>query len=122
MNTGDRQGWRKASLSNNGGQSCVEVRFDGDLVRVRDSKYLRDTANDPALQPVITILASRWHDFLKLAAGGGALGETAELPIIERHVGGGASIHAVDGTTLTYTPGEWIAFTAGVRDGEFAAA
>lgn len=121
MNTGDRHGWRKSSLSNNGGQSCVEVRFDAEAVYVRDSKYLRDPSNDPARQPIITIPANRWHEFLDLTDGH-TVDAAADLPVVDFHADGGASLSAADGTVLTFTPAEWCAFTAGVHAGEFAAA
>lgn len=31
-------GWFKSTFSTSGGDNCVEVRFDGDGARVRDSK------------------------------------------------------------------------------------
>jgi Domain of unknown function (DUF397) len=61
-------GWFKASFSDNAA-SCVEVRFDGALVQVRDSKSRRDPANDPACEPVITITLEQWERFLNEATG-----------------------------------------------------
>jgi hypothetical protein len=59
--------WRKSSHSQ-GSEHCVEVRFTDDSVYVRDSKYLRDPANDPAAQPIIAVPADEWDSFLQLAA------------------------------------------------------
>ncbi|WP_329414640.1 DUF397 domain-containing protein [Nocardia vinacea] len=113
-------GWFKSSWSSET-QSCVEVKFDGDLVLIRDSKYLRDPANDPTAQPTIAVLAEDWNAFLR-AANGMEPDAWRDLPIITRHGSGGVTVHAADGTMLTYTAAEWVAFVAGVRDGEFAAA
>lgn len=49
--------WIKSSHSNEGG-SCVEVRFDGGVILVRDSK---DKRTD---QPTLTIATHQWHAFL----------------------------------------------------------
>ncbi|WP_069166827.1 DUF397 domain-containing protein [Nocardia altamirensis] len=121
MSTADRHGWRKSSLSNNGGQSCVEVRFGTDVVYIRDSKYLRDPANDLARQPIITIPLNRWSEFLDHAAGyRSAVSEG--VPVVDVRADGGADICAADGTTLTYTTSEWRAFTWSIGAGEFVAA
>lgn len=112
-------GWRKATASNNGGD-CVELKFTDDEVLVRDSKYLRDPANDPATAPMITVPLSVWQTFLNRVA---ALGEGDEgdgqLPLIERNADGTTSLHAADGNMLSYTAREWDAFTDGVVRGEF---
>ncbi|MEU0539635.1 DUF397 domain-containing protein [Nocardia sp. NPDC005978] len=55
--------WFKSSRSNDG-PNCVEVAFDGDLVLIRDSKYLRDPANDPARQPMLAVSGAVWAAFL----------------------------------------------------------
>ncbi|WP_280275125.1 DUF397 domain-containing protein [Nocardia wallacei] len=115
-----RHGWFKSSKSNDG-PNCVEVRFDGDFVHLRDSKYLRDPANDPAAQPLITLKAEYWDSFLAAAAVDKA-DARSDQPVILRHPTGQVSVRAQDGTTLTFTADEWDAFTAGVREGEFAAA
>jgi hypothetical protein len=60
--------WYKSSYSQ-GSNHCVEVRFTDDTVYVRDSKYLRDPANDPSTQPIIAIPADQWDSFLQLATG-----------------------------------------------------
>ncbi|MFI5781956.1 DUF397 domain-containing protein [Nocardia sp. NPDC051570] len=112
--------WRKSSYSSGEGQ-CVEVRFDTTTILLRDSKFQRNPANDPAAQPIITLPSESWPVFLDLA-----MGHTTEqvpgIASIDHHRDGGVTIHASDGTTLTYTSAEWTAFTSGIRDGEFAAA
>ncbi|MFD6463657.1 DUF397 domain-containing protein [Streptomyces roseolus] len=56
-------GWFTSSRSNNGNQ-CVEVRFDGDAVLIRDSKYRRDPANRLADEPILTVTPAEWSAFL----------------------------------------------------------
>lgn len=107
-------GWFTSTRTNNGNQ-CVEVRFDGAAVFVRDSKYRRNPANSALDEPVITVSAVEWMSFLTILRDnpGGVTTLTAHT--------------AADGFTtlrsgeigLVYTPGEWEAFLAGVRDGEF---
>ncbi|GAA5106591.1 DUF397 domain-containing protein [Nocardia iowensis] len=106
--------WFTSTRSNNGNQ-CVEVRFDGDAVLIRDSKYRRNPANRPADEPVITVTAREWTTFLDT------------LRLRERTPGVLTAHTAADGhttlrhgdTVLDYTPQEWDAFLLGVRDGEF---
>ncbi|MFC9893277.1 DUF397 domain-containing protein [Nocardia sp. NPDC127579] len=108
-----RIGWFTSSRSNNGNQ-CVEVRFDGDAVRIRDSKYRRDPANPRADEPVITVTARVWTEFLTLLLRGRVHDELLARPTAD----GGATLRHHD-ICLTYTPDEWTAFLAGARDGEF---
>ena len=106
--------WFKSSFSDNGPQ-CVEVRFDQDTVLIRDSKY----QGNPAVQPIITITRSSWRAFLDTVAGREA--ETWRgLPTITSDAEDNTILQALDGTTLTYTAGEWHAFKAGIGIGEFA--
>lgn len=115
---GPRSGWYKSSRSNDG-PNCVEVNFDGDRVLVRDSKYLRSGRNDPAKQPVIAVPVGSWAAFLEVVCGG--VVATNDVPAINHHENGDVSLsrgHVV----LTFTPSEWLAFTGGIADGEFAAA
>ncbi|WP_280439882.1 DUF397 domain-containing protein [Nocardia cyriacigeorgica] len=116
----DPTGWRKSTYSQDGG-ACVEVRFDGDTVFIRDSKYLRDEANDPAAQPTIAVPRESWAAFLDSALGNGVVAAPG-IPVVERRADGSVSLHGENGVTLTYTPTEWAAYTAGVRRDEFAAA
>lgn len=112
--------WRKSSFSQ-GSEHCVEIRESGDAILIRDSKYLRDPANDPALQPIISIATHDWAAFLRLALGIPAP-RPSRLPSIDRLPGGGVALRDRSGTTLTYTAPEWRAFALGIGAGEFAAA
>lgn len=105
--------WFTSTRSNNGNQ-CVEVRFDGDAVLIRDSKYRRNPANRPAEEPVITVTASLWTSFINLLNSGRSHNEL----IAHMHADGSATVRHGD-ITLTYTSEEWDAFLAGARDGEF---
>ena len=116
--TADGSSWFKSSFSKDAA-SCVEVRFTPGTVLIRDSKYLRDPANPPAAQPIITIPAESWPTFLALVLGHDVTG--TNLPTLTPHSDGGVTLTSA-GTALTYTPAEWIAYTSGIRAGEFAAA
>ncbi|MEV6138559.1 DUF397 domain-containing protein [Nocardia sp. NPDC051990] len=105
--------WFTSSRSNNGNQ-CVEVRFDGDVVLIRDSKYRRNPANRPAEEPVITVTASLWTSFIHLLNSGRSHNEL----IADTSADGSATLRH-GGITLSYTAEEWDAFAAGARDGEF---
>ncbi|MGN2635117.1 DUF397 domain-containing protein [Nocardia takedensis] len=106
-------GWFTSSRSNNGNQ-CVEVRFVGDAVQIRDSKYRRDPANLPADEPIITVTTAEWTAFLTALAADAP----TDRPTARPGVDGGTVLRHGD-IALTYTPAEWLAFVAGVRDGEF---
>lgn len=105
--------WFTSSRSNNGNQ-CVEVRFDGDAVLIRDSKYRRNPANRTAEEPIITVTASLWTSFINLLNSGRSHNEL----IVQTCADGSATLRHGD-ITLSYTPEEWDAFIAGVRAGEF---
>ncbi|WP_063008861.1 DUF397 domain-containing protein [Nocardia kruczakiae] len=105
--------WFTSTRTNNGNQ-CVEVRFDGDAVLIRDSKYRRDPANRPELEPIITVDAPAWMAFLRRVLHGDSEGDLRVRPASD---GGTVLVH--DTTELSFTPGEWRAFLAGARDGEF---
>lgn len=105
--------WFTSTRTNNGNQ-CVEVRFDGDAVLIRDSKYRRDPANRPEREPVITVDAPAWMSFLHTVLHGGSEGELRIRPAAD---GGTVLVHGT--TELSFTPGEWQAFLAGAGDGEF---
>ncbi|MGY2090479.1 DUF397 domain-containing protein [Nocardia gipuzkoensis] len=114
-------GWKTSSYSGTNGGECVEVAFDGRRVLVRDTKFSRNPANRATAQPVIEIPRGLWGTFLA-AATSETLQVPVGLPAIVRRDTGEVSIVAADGTTLTFTAGEWVAFKSGVNDGEFAAA
>ncbi|MBB5155936.1 DUF397 domain-containing protein [Saccharopolyspora phatthalungensis] len=113
-----RTGWFKSSFSSPS-QSCVEVRFDGDLVSVRDSKYRRDPANDLAQEPIITVTADQWGALLDEITGRATPGTNGVLSI-EHSPDGTVVLRAIeDRTALIYTEVEWQKYLAGVRAGEF---
>jgi len=109
-------GWFTSTRTNNGNQ-CVEIRFDGARVLIRDSKFRRHPANRPADEPVITVTASEWTAFLDVVLGGAAATAAAALTAVS--LGDGRTTIRGGAVELTYTPGEWDAFIAGARDGEF---
>ncbi|MGW0179107.1 DUF397 domain-containing protein [Nocardia sp. NPDC003345] len=99
--------------------TCVEVRFHGETVQIRDSKYLPESGNDPARQPVIEIPACRWANFLASVVDP-AQRKDSTVPAVLRSVFG-VSVVADDGE-LWFTIPEWAASIAGVEVGEFVAA
>jgi len=112
-----RSEWFKSSASNGGG-TCVEVRFHGHRVSIRDSKYRRDPAHDPHREPIITITAERWTAFLDDLTGHPTRGTDAALIVASSP--DGSLLHAANqGTTLRFTHAEWQAFLAGVHAHEF---
>lgn len=114
-----RTGWFKSSFTTNANE-CVEVRYDGDRVLIRDSKYLRDAANPPERQPIITVSSAQWARFLDELSGTAPLGSNGAL-LVEVRPDGAATLRTADGdTALHYTPGEWRAYLAGVHAREFA--
>jgi hypothetical protein len=111
-----RVGWFTSSYTN--GHGCVEVKFEGDLVHIRDTKYLRDPANDPATNPIITLPAIKWKWFLEKVLDP-TVDAVPGTPAIELDRVGGASLRAADGATLVYNEVEWTAFKNGITDREF---
>ncbi|MFI7004081.1 DUF397 domain-containing protein [Nocardia sp. NPDC050175] len=106
--------WFRSTRSNNGNQ-CVEVRFDGDAVLVRDSKYRRNPANPPADEPIITVTAPEWTAFLDtLRTSGRTPGALTAHTAADGH-----TLLRHGSTVLGYTPQEWDAFLLGAHDGEF---
>ncbi|MEU1206631.1 DUF397 domain-containing protein [Nocardia sp. NPDC005825] len=117
----ESSGWFTSTRTNNGNQ-CVEVRFDGDAVLIRDSKYRRNPEHRPDDEPIITVTAAEWMTFLAAVLGRHihrtALGVHRTELIAETGADGHTSLtHGP--ITLVYTPGEWRAFVDGARDGEF---
>lgn len=104
---GWRAGWRTSTRSNNG-TNCAEVDFTADGVELRDSK-------DHGTGPVLDFAPAQWRTFLhevlaELPSDNGAVEVT--------HRGDRTAVTGRD-ATLLFTPGEWAAFLAGARDGEF---
>lgn len=108
-------GWFTSTRTNNGNQ-CVEVRFDGATVLIRDSKFRRNPANRAADEPVIAVAAGDWMTFLDAVLGAA---EQPAAALTAVRLGDGHTTIRGGAVELTYTPGEWDAFVAGVRDGEF---
>lgn len=110
-------GWFTSTRTNNGNQ-CVEVRFDGDAVLIRDSKYRRNPEHRLDDEPIITVAAAEWMTFLAALLGRHPLSRLRTALGAETGADGHTTLrHGV--TTLVYTPGEWRAFVDGARDGEF---
>jgi hypothetical protein len=113
-----RGGWLKSSFTNNPPQ-CVEVRFDGGRVLIRDSKYRRNPANPLAQEPIITITTAQWATLLDELTGTAPPGANGAL-LVDVHPDGAATLRTADHTVaLHYTPGEWHAYLTGVHAGEF---
>jgi hypothetical protein len=111
--------WFKSRSSSSTG-SCVEVKFDGDRVSIRDSKYRRTPANNPDFAPVIIVTATQWALFLDELTQSTILKTNGALNV-ETNPGGGTVLRAIeDGTVLNYTAAEWGSFLDGVRADEFA--
>ncbi|WP_063813831.1 DUF397 domain-containing protein [Nocardia anaemiae] len=109
-------GWYKASFSDHG-NACVEVRFEGEEVLIRDSKY----RGNEALRPIIAVPAHAWVKFLTIATGDATDdGTTLGIPSIHPEINGYTTLRDAAETTLTYTREEWTAFLSGVRSGEFS--
>jgi hypothetical protein len=114
----NQTGWFKSSFSSNANQ-CVEVRFDGEHVSIRDSKYRRNPANHPGQEPIVTVTAVQWTVWLDELTGRAAVGANGALSV-ETAPDGTVSLWAVDsGTTLRYTQTEWQTYLAGVHAREF---
>ncbi|MFE3191486.1 DUF397 domain-containing protein [Nocardia sp. NPDC059240] len=107
-------GWFTSSRTNNGNQ-CVEVRFDGDAVLIRDSKYRRNPEHRLDDEPIITVAAAEWMSFLATVLGR----QTLRTALIAETGADGHTTLKHRKITLVYTPGEWRAFVDGARDGEF---
>lgn len=110
----ESSGWFTSTRTNNGNQ-CVEVRFDGDAVLIRDSKYRRNPEHRPDDEPIITVTAAEWMTFLAVV-----LGRHIHRTALMAETGADGHTSLRHGPiTLVYTPGEWRAFVDGARDGEF---
>lgn len=92
--------FQKATASNPIGNS-VEVKFDGELIQVRDSKNDDDG-------PVISFSRYIWKGFLEWVRDDPESFRDSGQYVIEGNNG-----------DLFFTPDEWSAFVDGVRKGEF---
>ncbi|SFS90815.1 DUF397 domain-containing protein [Saccharopolyspora flava] len=103
--------WFKSSLSHPNGNDCVEVFFEVGRAHIRDSK-------DGGVGPSVVVPAELWQSFLDEVVGDGGANSAIRVDV---ESSGGATIRSRDDdqVALSYTPGEWTAFVAGVRNGEF---
>ena len=83
--------------------TCVEVRFPGPRVEIRDTK--------DRTGPVLSVTRAEWTAFL---TGSGTTPLAAE-PTAD----GGAVLHTGGPDRLHFTPAEWTAYRLGVEAGEF---
>ena len=95
--------------------TCVEARFSGESVDIRDSKqnHLKES------QPSMTVAESTFQTFIRELLGEAPQGSNGEIAIDHLTDGGVAFRSLVTGVTLSYTADELEAFVAGARDGEF---
>lgn len=118
----DLTGWFTSTWSNNGNQ-CVEVRFEGSEVFVRDSKYRRDPAHRRGEEPVITVTTSEWGAFLDTVkrpdCSGGDTSRDAGADLSARPGRHGSTTLRYGNIELVFTAVEWAAFLVGARNGEF---
>ncbi len=118
----DGRHWFKSSFSRDA-TSCVSVSLrraqlprNADTVLVRDDKY----TGDPTNEPIITVPADVWSDFLAIVANEAVTKAEADaVPAIIRETDGTTTLRDSSGLTLNFTPAEWVAFTRGVQAGEF---
>lgn len=93
-------------------ETCVEVRFDGPLVHLRDTK-------DHEAGPVISVPVAAWPGFIDEVLGIAPAGSNHAVRI-EHLDDGVVRLRAIGGSVaLTYTSSEWAAFTAGAAEGQF---
>ncbi|MVU77149.1 DUF397 domain-containing protein [Nocardia sp. ET3-3] len=122
-----RTGWFKSTRSSET-QTCVEVRFDETDVLVRDSKYLRQSANEPDQQPIIRVPKSCWNGFLQLAlskgSGAVALSQVGhDVLTVVVMLGGGVTVTSSgQQVELRFTEAEWDSFVVGILEDEFICA
>jgi len=113
-------GWKKSTFSTNNGGACVEVKFAGDRVLVRDSKYRRDSANDVSAQPFVAVPVHGWSTLCDIALGGISGTIEEEVVRIAIDTGGAAVVSSGgQGIALSFTAEEWDAFGKGIANGEF---
>ena len=114
-----QNGWFKSSYSS-GACTCVEVRFGGSIVYVRDSKYLLEPRNDPALQPTIAVPADNWSLVLGEVMGDLPPGANGAVNLQTAPDGTVTVTCRSTGVSLSYDADEIVAFQADVMAGEFS--
>ncbi|BCK53962.1 MULTISPECIES: DUF397 domain-containing protein [Nocardia] len=129
MNTGTRLEWRTSSYSSNG-ENCVEVAPSAGWrtsshsgagencvdVAPRDSRvYLRHSKHPS--HGTITFDLHAWTAFIDESRSGS---RSANGIVNVRKDGADTLVQTADGAIrLRFDDGEWTAFVAGARDGEF---
>jgi hypothetical protein len=116
--SGTGAGWFKSSYSGPN-FACLEVSFIGELVLIRDSKYLLDVSNDPKLQPILSATRGQWIQFVDTVRND--ITTTVDLSIQAKPTAdGGMTLTTADSdVVLHFTPEEVAAFVAGVKNREF---
>ncbi|MFI1915058.1 DUF397 domain-containing protein [Nocardia sp. NPDC020380] len=107
-------GWFKSSFSG-AEKTCVEVAYRGDVIQVRDSKYLGSAVD----QPIISVPFVLWPMVLDLVLSSSKGDVSGELTI-SLNADGGATIRDRQGVELLFTVEEWQAFAKGIAAGEFS--
>ncbi|WP_431958100.1 DUF397 domain-containing protein [Nocardia lijiangensis] len=104
----DRRSWRTSSYSG-AGENCVEVAPEDGAVHLRHSKRPADG--------IITFDVAAWSRFVHEVRG--LVGDANGVVAVE--VSSDATlVRSLSGSELlSFDDGEWSAFRAGVRDGEF---
>jgi hypothetical protein len=114
-----RTEWFKSSYSN-GSCTCVEARFDGGIVHIRNSRYLLDPGNDPVSQPTIAVSANDWPTVVAEMVGDLPAGLNRAVDV-HTDVDGAVTVRSrTTGVALAYDADEIAAFRAGVNAGEFS--
>ncbi|NNH72980.1 DUF397 domain-containing protein [Nocardia uniformis] len=108
-----RDTWFKSSFSKEAG-TCVEVRFTGDAVLMRDSKYI-GAAQD---QPTIMIPIVLWPRILEVALSRSS-SKSYDGLAIDVNDDGSVVVSDGRGVRMAFTADEWDAFAKGVADGQF---
>jgi len=108
--------WQKSSRSGANSDNCVEVRTEDERILVRDTKL-------GEASPILSFSTSDWQGFLLDVTAGY---DWPAFEAIKTAPGGEHYIQMWDNTNgfrgqtvLSFTEAEWIAFSEGVKLGEF---
>lgn len=108
--------WHKSSLCITG--TCVEILMTDLVVRMRDSKTIKDGMSIEGV-PYHEVPSHCWPTFLAEVVGEcrpGSNGHILATPLTN----GDVLVTSSDPSTrLVFDAGEWLAFTQGVTKGEF---
>ena len=109
--------WRKSSYSS-GQCTCVQVRLQGAMIQIRDSKADLDPGWCAATPPIIEVTLAEWDRLCRRIAAGRPVLAAGSLSI-ELRVNGTAQFRCSrTGVALSYGADEITAFFAGIRAGE----